>query len=109
MSKNFINCPLCGSINIIQFEYQINCLDCNKISNIDIIELIDEVEEIISNEKREYLKKYILEAPDLTSFKERLAEIKDRNWICPCCGKRNELNCKICPSCGVFLVNKGII
>ncbi|MFX1365846.1 MAG: hypothetical protein ACFFCE_00205 [Promethearchaeota archaeon] len=109
MSKNFINCPMCDSENVIQFEYKINCLDCGKITDINIIELIDEVEEIISNEKREDLKQYVLDAPDLTSFIERLSEIKSRHWICPYCGKKVELKCKICPTCGIFLIRKGVI
>lgn len=108
MGKTLIYCPLCGSKNINHIENNIKCFDCNKTADNRVIELINQVEEIISNEKRNDLQEYILNAPDLPSFKERLLEIKNRNWNCPYCGKKIDIECKICPACGVFLTNKGL-
>lgn len=105
MEETILSCPLCGSQDVKNYDNKIKCLDCNKTYDNAIIQLIHEVWDIISIEKRNDLYRQILDAKDFISFISLLKAIKNKKYFCPYCGEEVDLKCKICPLCGIIIKN----
>ena len=105
MEEIMISCPLCGSEDVKNYDNKIKCVECNKTYNKKVIQLIKEVEEIISAQNRKDLEEQILNCKDFKTFLNMLNAVKNMECFCSYCGDKIDLRSKICPSCGVLIKN----
>ena len=105
MEEIMASCPLCGSENVRNYDDKIKCFMCNKTYDKNVIQLIKEVEEIITVQGRKDLEEQILNTKDFKTFLNMLNAVKNMKRFCPYCGDKIDLECKICPSCGVLIRN----